>query len=279
MVQFRISQLARRAGLRSSALRYYEREGLLPSRRSPNGYRVYDESVLDRLAFIAAGKRLGLPLTEIRDLLTVWRDGMCTDVRRELRPMLRARIADARARATELEMFTRVLGEALAEIDGPERPGRCDPDCEVLQPRSTPEAPILSATASPTSTATAEPVECTLDGAGVRERVYAWSDLLAEAVSREAIDGGVRVVFSVARAGQVAEIVAAEQRCCRVLRFDLRFAHELVELQVRAPAEAMPLVAEVFDPTADVLATASAAPVTRDPTAAGGSVSAGVEVS
>lgn len=47
-----IGEVAGRAGLRASAIRYYEEQGLLPRPRRRSGKRVYDVSVLDRLALI-----------------------------------------------------------------------------------------------------------------------------------------------------------------------------------------------------------------------------------
>jgi MerR family copper efflux transcriptional regulator len=66
----RIGQLAVRAGTTTKTLRFYERFGLLPhARRTPAGYRDYDESVLDRLTFVKAAQAAGLTLGEIRDVI------------------------------------------------------------------------------------------------------------------------------------------------------------------------------------------------------------------
>jgi MerR-like DNA binding protein len=81
---YRISQLADRVGIPATTLRFYEKIGLLPSQRTAAGYRVYDDAAADRLHFIAAGKNLGLPLDQIRGLLSVWESGACRDVRDEL---------------------------------------------------------------------------------------------------------------------------------------------------------------------------------------------------
>jgi MerR family transcriptional regulator, redox-sensitive transcriptional activator SoxR len=64
-----IREVALRTGLRSSALRYYEHEGLLPKTFRRSGRRVYDASILDRLALIAVAKSAGFTLQEIRVLL------------------------------------------------------------------------------------------------------------------------------------------------------------------------------------------------------------------
>lgn len=96
MTDLLISQLAERAGVPATTLRFYESAGLLPAGRTPGGYRVYGEDAVERLAFITAAKRLGLPLEEVAELVRVWADGTCAQVRDALRPRLAARIAEAR---------------------------------------------------------------------------------------------------------------------------------------------------------------------------------------
>ncbi len=65
-----IGQLAKRTGLRTSALRYYEEEGLLqPTARTDAGYRLYDESAEQTVRFIGRAQRLGFSLTDIEHLL------------------------------------------------------------------------------------------------------------------------------------------------------------------------------------------------------------------
>jgi MerR family redox-sensitive transcriptional activator SoxR len=66
---FRIGELARRAGLNVSALRYYEAAGLLPEAPRVSGRRRYTEETLNRLGVIDVAKRAGFSLDEIRVLL------------------------------------------------------------------------------------------------------------------------------------------------------------------------------------------------------------------
>ena len=62
-----IGQLARRAGVSTSMLRYYEREGLLPpAARSAAGYRLYPRAALRALTFIHRAQRLGFSLGDIK---------------------------------------------------------------------------------------------------------------------------------------------------------------------------------------------------------------------
>lgn len=64
-----ISDLAKRAGVAASALRYYEQEGLIRSSRSAGGRRQFLRSDLRRVAFIRAAQQVGLSLQEIRTAL------------------------------------------------------------------------------------------------------------------------------------------------------------------------------------------------------------------
>jgi MerR family redox-sensitive transcriptional activator SoxR len=61
-----IGQVASRTGLRVSAIRYYEERGLLPKASRASGKRVYDASVLKRLAVIRLAKAAGFSLDDIR---------------------------------------------------------------------------------------------------------------------------------------------------------------------------------------------------------------------
>lgn len=64
-----IGQVASRTGLRVSAIRYYESRGLLPKALRIGGRRVYEGSVLERLAIIELAKTAGFHLDEIRETL------------------------------------------------------------------------------------------------------------------------------------------------------------------------------------------------------------------
>jgi MerR family redox-sensitive transcriptional activator SoxR len=64
-----VGELAQRSGFAPSALRYYEREGLLTASRTAGGQRRYERHVLRRLAFIRAARNIGLTLDEVRDAL------------------------------------------------------------------------------------------------------------------------------------------------------------------------------------------------------------------
>ena len=61
-----IGELAARSGLATSALRFYEAEGLIEATRTQAGHRRYARSTLRRVAFVRAAREIGLPLEEIR---------------------------------------------------------------------------------------------------------------------------------------------------------------------------------------------------------------------
>ena len=60
-----VSDVAERSGFAPSALRFYEREGLLHATRTGGNQRRYERSVLRRLAFIRAARNVGLSLEEV----------------------------------------------------------------------------------------------------------------------------------------------------------------------------------------------------------------------
>lgn len=66
----RIGELARSAGLKTSAVRYYESRGLLPKAGRRAGQRVFDDSAATQLAVVRLAKDAGFTLAEIRELVT-----------------------------------------------------------------------------------------------------------------------------------------------------------------------------------------------------------------
>ena len=64
-----VGEVAQRSGFAASAIRFYEREGLIDATRTEGGQRRFDRSVLRRLAFIRAAQHVGLTLDEVRAAL------------------------------------------------------------------------------------------------------------------------------------------------------------------------------------------------------------------
>ncbi|MDT4964921.1 MAG: MerR family transcriptional regulator, redox-sensitive transcriptional activator SoxR [Pseudonocardiales bacterium] len=69
-----VSEVAHRSGFAASALRFYEREGLLSATRTSGGQRRYQRNVLRRLAFIRAARNVGLSLEEVAEALATLPD-------------------------------------------------------------------------------------------------------------------------------------------------------------------------------------------------------------
>jgi len=63
-----IGEIAKQAGLNASAIRFYEKAGLLPKATRSGGQRRYDDSILPRLALLEWAKGCGFTLDEIREL-------------------------------------------------------------------------------------------------------------------------------------------------------------------------------------------------------------------
>ena len=114
--RWRIGELGRLAGLNPKTIRYYEEAGLLPApARTQNGYRIYTEDTMERLAFIGAAKDFGFALGEIREILAVRdRDEVpCLYVF----GLVREKLADLQNRIERLELLSENLEELVREIE------------------------------------------------------------------------------------------------------------------------------------------------------------------
>jgi MerR family transcriptional regulator, redox-sensitive transcriptional activator SoxR len=79
-----IGQVAAAVGLNASAVRYYERRGLMPKPERASGQRRYAPDAIARLRTIQAAQQVGLSLTEIMQLLAGAENGETAEVLREL---------------------------------------------------------------------------------------------------------------------------------------------------------------------------------------------------
>jgi MerR family transcriptional regulator, redox-sensitive transcriptional activator SoxR len=132
-----IGEVAQRAGVRPSALRYYESIGVLPTPERENGRRRYDgevlREVLDRLAVVRVAQQAGFTISEIRMLL----DGFSEDTP----PSERWRVL-AREKLPEVEAL---VERALGMKNLLDRGLRCEclrlEDCALIG-RDTADAPM-----------------------------------------------------------------------------------------------------------------------------------------
>jgi MerR family redox-sensitive transcriptional activator SoxR len=95
-----IGEVSERSNVATSALRFYEREGLISAVRSDGGQRRYQREVLRRIAFIRAAQRVGLSLEEIKRTLGTLPEGRTPTsadwkrLSRSWRPLLDRRISE-----------------------------------------------------------------------------------------------------------------------------------------------------------------------------------------
>ncbi|RSM50617.1 redox-sensitive transcriptional activator SoxR [Amycolatopsis balhimycina DSM 5908] len=69
-----VGELSRRSGVPASALRFYEDEGLIHSRRTAGNQRRYCRDTLRRVTFVRMSQRVGMPLSKIREVLALLPD-------------------------------------------------------------------------------------------------------------------------------------------------------------------------------------------------------------
>jgi DNA-binding transcriptional MerR regulator len=111
-----IGVVAKKIGLSVDAIRFYERNALLPrAPRTEGGFRQYCESDVETLAFIRRVQSLGFKLSEIRGLLTLRGNRLqpCSPVRRRLQEKL----ADVRGKLMNLQKLEHELRLALRTCD------------------------------------------------------------------------------------------------------------------------------------------------------------------
>jgi DNA-binding transcriptional MerR regulator len=131
--ELHIGEVATRVGVNPKTIRYYEDISLIPApTRQPNGYRVYQDDDVDRIAFVRRAQRFGLSLDEIREVLVYREQGqrpcqfVVTSVRRHAEEVDR-RISELVQLREELDDL---LTRASSEEDVPSR------YCHLLDPHT-----------------------------------------------------------------------------------------------------------------------------------------------
>ena len=107
MSELSIGQVANEAGIATSAIRFYERERLLPAPFRRNGRRVYGRSILTRLDLIDLAKRAGFTVAEIRRLLHGFKGNTPPGVR--WRKLAESKIVELDERIREAQRMKAVL--------------------------------------------------------------------------------------------------------------------------------------------------------------------------
>jgi MerR family transcriptional regulator, redox-sensitive transcriptional activator SoxR len=115
-----VGQLSARSGVAISALHFYERKGLITSRRTTGNQRRYPRAMLRRVALIRVAQRVGIPLADIRAALAELPAGR-TPTRRDWEQMSRRWRAELDQRIHQLiqlrDDFTDCIGCGCLSID------------------------------------------------------------------------------------------------------------------------------------------------------------------
>lgn len=137
----KIGELAEVTGLKIDTIRYYEGAGLLARhQRTESGYRIFTAEDVERIEFIKQAKRLGLSLTEIRDILSIQAVDQPTCV--HVRGLLEAKVQEVEQALQELTEFRsylrRLLERSVDLVDCRPEGGRI---CSIIEQASVPQRP------------------------------------------------------------------------------------------------------------------------------------------
>ena len=251
MTEVVISELSKATGFPSSALRYYERIGLLsPVGRSSGGYRIYDERAVERLMFIARAKRLGLKLEEIADLVALWEDGPCEPVQTRLQAFVDDKLDCLDAQIGELARFRSQLAHVQSSLVSAEPADQCGPGCGCDTELSADNAVAIELRGPvPRSTgANADANACSLGASDAAQRMTEWQSVLERTEERRTSPGGLALRFprDAELLGSLAALSAREVECCSFFTFTLTLDANAAWLTITAPPAATHMVTELF---------------------------------
>ena len=123
-----ISQLAEKAGIPTTTVRYYERIGLVePEERSAGNYRLYGRASLEKLKFVRAAQAIGFTLEDTRALLAD--ESGSAPKCGAVRSLIEDRLADVEERLKDLRHVRKVLKSAMEQCRT-QKPSDC---CLVVE--------------------------------------------------------------------------------------------------------------------------------------------------
>lgn len=121
-----IGKVAVRTGCSIETIRYYEKEGLLPSpARSAGGHRLYSETLVERLIFIRRARQLGFSMQEIRQLFSIVDGEFVSCVR--VKEIADNHLVDIASKISDLIKMQTVLTELSTQCSG-----RDIPECPII---------------------------------------------------------------------------------------------------------------------------------------------------
>lgn len=112
MQKLTIGEVARRTGVRTSALRYYEAEGILPAARRVNGQRRYTEDLVDLIQVARFAQGVGFSLAEIRALFSLSQGR--SKLRAQWQPLARAKVKELDAVIARAQQMKQAIEHGLA---------------------------------------------------------------------------------------------------------------------------------------------------------------------
>ena len=121
-----IKDVSQRAGIPAKTIRYYEEIGLIRPLRSANGYRVFRESDLHKLAFLARARGLGFSIEDCRRLLALYEDRSRASA--DVKALAQSHLDDIARKIAELQAMQATLAELVTACAGDARP-----DCPILK--------------------------------------------------------------------------------------------------------------------------------------------------
>ncbi|MGY5779666.1 Cu(I)-responsive transcriptional regulator [Rhizobium sp. LEGMi135b] len=122
-----IGQAAKASGVSAKMIRYYEETGLIPAAgRTASGYRDYSDTDVHMLRFIRRARDLGFAVTEISELLELWRDETRQSV--EVKRLAQGHIEALKKKIADLQDMEHTLTMLVNACQGDHRP-----HCPILQ--------------------------------------------------------------------------------------------------------------------------------------------------
>jgi len=132
-----IGTAAKQTGLSIDTIRFYQKSGLLkPPARTPAGYRVFSETEIAELQFIASAQDLGFSLSEIKELLSLRNENgrACPEVR----GLIHRKLQDVRHKIVALKRLESELARGLRSCDRAlKRPPAPQRGCPVIEKIAT----------------------------------------------------------------------------------------------------------------------------------------------
>ena len=120
-----ISDVAKRAGLPTKTIRYYEDIGLVAPDRGENGYRQFAQADVHKLAFIGRARALGFSIPDCRNLLELWEDQNRASA--DVRELAKEHLTSIETKIAGLQEMRDTLAELVQCCAGDDRP-----DCASL---------------------------------------------------------------------------------------------------------------------------------------------------